>query len=92
MQFAISLMQHPQFTRLSPGARCLYYACVAECGGRRNFQMPESTAARYGIKHNSLIRYRKELQDAGFINREQSGKNTRTPNEYSFSFDWYMPP
>ena len=29
---------------------------------------------------------------SGFINREQSGKNTRTPNEYSFSFDWYMPP
>ncbi len=64
------------------------FRCAMEAAGSINFQIPASKAEQYGIPPRSLARYIKELEEAGFIQKERSGKSTRTASDYSFSFRW----
>ena len=73
---------------LSAGAFKLYICCAMEAAGSINFQIPASKAEQYGIPPRSLARYIKELEGAGFIQTDRSGKSTPTANDYSFCFRW----
>ena len=88
VQIGNSLLFHEKFRSLSAGAFKLYICCAMEAAGSINFQIPASKAEQYGIPRKSLQRYMKELEEAGFIQKERSGKTTRTANDYSFSFRW----
>ena len=88
VQIGNSLLSHEKFRSLSAGAFKLYICCAMEAAGSINFQIPASKAEQYGIPPRSLARYIKELEGAGFIQKERSGKTTRTANDYSFSFRW----
>ena len=88
VQIGNSLLFHEKFRSLSAGAFKLYICCAMEAAGSINFQIPASKAEQYGIPRQSFVRYMKELEEAGFIQKERSGKTTRTANDYSFSFRW----
>ena len=63
-----------KFRSLSAGAFKLYICCAMEAAGSINFQIPASKAEQYGIPRQSFVRYMKELEEAGFIQKERSGK------------------
>lgn len=88
VQIGNSLLFHEKFRSLSAGAFKLYICCAMEAAGSINFQIPASKAEQYGIPPRSLARYIKELERAGFIQTDRSGKSTRTANDYSFCFRW----
>ena len=88
VQIGNSLLFHEKFRSLSAGAFQLYICCAMEAAGSINFQIPASKAEQYGIPPRSLARYIKELEGAGFIQTDRSGKPTRTANDYSFCFRW----
>lgn len=88
VQIGNSMLFHEKFRSLSAGAFKLYICCAMEAAGSINFQIPASKAEQYGIPPRSLARYIKELEEAGFIQKERSGKSTRTASDYSFSFRW----
>lgn len=88
VQIGNSLLFHEKFRSLSAGAFKLYICCAMEAAGSINFQIPASKAEQYGIPPRSLARYIKELEGAGFIQTDHSGKSTRTANDYSFCFRW----
>ena len=86
-QIGLSLLQSPQFAKLSAGSRITYLCMVAECKGKSEFEFPKRVAERYNISKTSFDRHKKELIQAGFINA-QSGKNLRVANKYGFCYDW----
>lgn len=88
VQIGNSLLFHEKFRGLSAGAFKLYICCAMEAAGSINFQIPASKAEQYGIPRQSFVRYMKELEEAGFVQKERSGKTTRTASDYSFSFRW----
>ena len=88
VQIGNSLLFHERFRNLSAGAFKLYICCAMEAAGSSGFQIPASKAERYGIPRKSMQRYIKELEAAGFIQKDRSGQSTRTANEYSFCFRW----
>lgn len=88
VQIGNSLLFHEKFRSLSAGAFKLYICCAMEAAGSINFQIPASKAEQYGTPPRSLARYIKELEGAGFIQTDRSGKATRTANDYSFCFRW----
>ena len=75
------------FLELSTGARLLYLCMAMESGGRRDFTFPLAAAKKYGFATATFRRYVEELVNGSFIVRV-SNKNTRQPNDYSFSFEW----
>ena len=75
VQIGNSLLFHEKFRSLSAGAFKLYICCAMEAAGSI-------------IPLQSFVRYMKELEEAGFIQKERSGKSTRTASDYSFSFRW----
>ena len=88
IQVGNSLLLSTRFQVLSAGAKHLYLCMAMEAGGRRSFKLPHSAAAKkYGVPSRSFDRYVAELVSAGFIKKD-SGKTTRTPNEYLFLLDW----
>ncbi len=86
-QVGHSLLLSDSFKALSLTAKYLYIAMASEAGSSREFKFPLSKAIIYGFKKTAFQRAVKELQDHGFITFS-SGWNTRTPNEYTFSFKW----
>lgn len=92
IQVGDSLLFNEHFRNLSPGAFKLYMCCAMESGGRIDFRFSKSKAEKYGIPHTSFNRYMNELKEAKFVQLVTSGRNTRTPNEYRFIFDWKNPP
>lgn len=76
-----------EFQSLSAGAQITYIFMALEAGTSRKFIFTHTTAKKYGIASRSFDRYMKELVENGFITFS-SGKNTRTPNEFEFSFSW----
>lgn len=87
VQAGNSLFLSEAFQTLSAGARVLYLCMTMECGGRREFIFPLSSATKYGFPPRSFRRHVDELYEAGFIEKT-SLKNLRQPNEYCFSFRW----
>lgn len=65
-----------------------YLAMALEAGGRAGFIFPLSAAKKYGISESSFSRHLKELMQKEFIALESSGRVTREPNKYRFSFGW----
>ena len=66
-----------------------YLAMALESGGHSGFTFTLGTAKKkYGISKSSLDRYVKELIQAKFISLVCSGRITREPNKYRFSFEW----
>ena len=66
----------------------MYILAANEAAGSRDFQFPALKMKALGIKERTARKYIKELVDAGFIELVRSGRNTRTPNDYRFSFHW----
>lgn len=83
VQIGNTLLFDKKFTSLSVGARYLYILAANEAAGSRDFQFPALKMKALGIK---------ELIDAGFVELVRSGRNTRTPNDYRFSFYWLGTP
>ena len=73
---------------LPASTQVLYLAMCMEAAGRRSFTFPEASMKKYGLAPMTAKRGIQALIDAGFISKTVSGKNTRTPNEYEFSFRW----
>ena len=93
IQVGNSLLLSKEFSRLSQGARCTYLCMCMESGGRRAFIFPKSAAKKYGIPHRTLLRHVEELVGKGFLEKTLSGKCTREPNRFQFSFRWRaLPP
>lgn len=88
IQVGNSLLLNRKFQELTQGARFTYQCMAMESGGRVNFTFQKSSAAKYGITESTLSRHIKELTSSGFIEIEESGRYTRTPNRYKFSFRW----
>ena len=65
-----------------------YLAMGLEAGGHSGFIFPLGAARKYGISESSFNRYVKELAQKKFIALVSSGRTTREPNQYKFSFDW----
>lgn len=91
IQVGDSLMFSPKFQELSQGARLLYFAMAMESAGKIEFKFPLSKAKGHGFKEMSFRRHISELEEHGFIT-VTSGKNTREPNVYRFSFEWKKEP
>lgn len=87
VQVGNSLFLSEAFQALSAGAQVLYLCMALECGGRREFIFPLSSAKKYGFPPRSFRRHVDELAKAGFVEKT-SLKNLRQPNEYCFSFRW----
>lgn len=87
-QVGNSLMFSPAFHELTAGARYLYLCMCMESGGRRDFRFPLTSAKKYGISSSSFRRQVDELVKAHFVQIVEKGRNTRTPNGYSFVFEW----
>ena len=89
VQIGNTLLFDKKFTSLSVGAR---YLAANEAAGSRDFQFPALKMKALGIKERTARKYIKELIDAGFVELVRSGRNTRTPNDYRFSFYWLGTP
>ena len=83
VQIGNTLLFDKKFASLSVGARYLYILAANEAAGSRDFQFPALKMKALGIT---------ELIDAGFVELVRSGRNTRTPNDYRFSFYWLGTP
>lgn len=92
VQIGNSLFFNEKFQSLSIGARYLYILAANEAAGSVNFQFPARKMCALGIKERSARNYIRELENAGFIEKVRSGRNTRTANDYRFSFHWLDPP
>lgn len=89
IQVGLSLLTSDAFKDLTEGARLLYFDMALEARGNRSFSFPQSVAtAKYGFSPSSLRRWIKELEDNKFIKITKNGRNTRTKNQYEFSFEW----
>jgi hypothetical protein len=88
VQVGNTLFFNKAFQSLSVGARYLYIAAANEAGGNRNFQLPALKMKSLGFKERTAREYIKELEKAKFIEKVKCGRNTRTPNDYRFCFDW----
>lgn len=87
LQTGNSLYLSKKFQELSYAAKYIYFCMALESGGKRKFVFTKSSAAKYGICSKTLYRQIKELEEHKFIT-VSSGKNTRTPNEFEFCFEW----
>ncbi|WP_317424821.1 hypothetical protein [uncultured Acidaminococcus sp.] len=96
IHIGVTLLQHPAFTALKPGARLVYFTMVMAAAGKREFNFPRACyTGKYKLSHNVVCKAIPELVKGGFIQVKQSGKNTRTPNIYEFVNTWkepYNPP
>lgn len=91
-QIGNSLFYDPRFQSLSVGARHLYFCCILESGGKKEFQFPAVKIKALGLKERSTRSHFDELIAHGFIEKKSSGQNTRTPNDYLFSQEWRKRP
>lgn len=84
----ISLLQCAEFQELSNGAQMCYICMTVASAGKREFEFSRATAQKFGIPDKSLRRHVAELTENGFIITRSSGRNTRSPNTYSFCLKW----
>lgn len=65
------------------------YLCMAlDAGEHSGYTFPLSAAKKYGLSESSFNRYVKELIQKNFIALVSSGRTTREPNQYKFTFGW----
>lgn len=84
-----TLLTHPAFTALPLGVRMVYINMMGVCKGNNQFWFPRAIyEGKFEIQHSTFCRAVKKLEQAGFIQVKQSGKNTRTPNVYQFVDTW----
>lgn len=89
LQIGNSICLSKEFQSLYSGAQITYIFMALEAGTSRKFIFTHTTAKKYGIASRSFDRYTKELVEKNFLTMS-SGKNTRTPNEFEFSFAWKL--
>lgn len=82
-----SLLFSKEWQSLSYGARCLYACMRMECGGEREFEFKHKAAKKYGFPSSSYDRYRRELEEAGFITNV-SRIEQYAPIRYRFCYEW----
>lgn len=93
-KLTFSLMQHPAFQQLGHVARWLYFACLVEAKGQRDFKFSRGTAARlYKISDASFSRGMAELQEGGFLARLDDDEHSQfVAAKYRFIEDWKTTP
>jgi len=87
IQIGNSLYLSKAFQSLTDGAKYTYQCMSMEAGGKRQFELPNSAFAKYGLPSRSCRRHIAELEEKGFI-KKQSGQTARLPNLYEFSLEW----
>lgn len=88
VQVGLSLYESTAFHDLSKSARLTYLCMVSAAGFDEVFNFPQAgMVKRFGLSPRSVRRDIDELVKAGFITK-QSGKVTREPNIYRFSYEW----
>jgi DNA-binding MarR family transcriptional regulator len=65
-----------------------YLFMALDAGGHSEFTFPLSSAKKYGISESSFNRHVKELIQKNFIVLVYSGRTTREPNKYRFTYGW----
>ncbi len=88
IQVGNSLLLSERFGKLSASAQRLYLCSAMEAGGRREFTFPAATMKKYHFPRSTAQAALNELTQHGFIELISSGKITREPNLYRFSFQW----
>lgn len=84
-----SLLKSPIFQALSPSEKIVYLCCCVEAGKERRFYFPRQTAQKvFGLSWSTVHPALKSLQEKGFVKMVYSGRLTREPNLYEFSFAW----
>jgi len=87
VQAGNSFFLSPKIHVLKDSTKWILLCMGMEAGGKRNFKFTRSAAKKYGISESTLRRGVDELILRGFL-EVSSGYNTKTPNEYRFSFSW----
>lgn len=93
IQVGNSLLMNKRFQSLSTGAKYLYFCMAMEAGTKNDFAFSKGTATRkYGIAQTSFERYRRELENAGFISLltslpDSEPKAQFAANRFRFSFE-----
>lgn len=88
LQLGNSLLLSKEFQGLSAGTQMTYLFMALDAGGRSDFTFPLSSAKKYGISESSFNRHIKELIQKNFIALVSSGRTTREPNKYRFTYGW----
>lgn len=83
------LLDKEHFQQLSSNARLLYLYMSMESGGKREFRFTYSAAKKYGLASTTFERAKKELQDAGYIERVYDEDYSQFKAAvYRFSLEW----
>lgn len=89
VQIYHDLLMNENFLKLNKSTQVLYFYMNDYSNGSREFEFPYSIYKKVvskGTFHSSI----KELTEKGFIEVIENGKNTRTPNKYKFTNNWYI--
>ena len=97
-----SMLEHPAFKGLSKNARLLYVYMKLQLYGQKAIAGKDETCfyfntaliKKYGL-YSNMERFRSDRQqliDAGFIEVDEAGFNTRTKAVYRFSDKWQNRP
>lgn len=83
------LLDKEHFQKLSSSAKLLLFYMAMESGGKREFKFTYSAAKKYGLAATTFERAKKELQDAGFIERVYDEEYSQFKAAvYRFSLEW----
>lgn len=91
LQIGNSLLcgKNSAFKKLTSGAKMLFLCMAMESGGKSEVAFSRSTAEKYGIGKNVLLRQIRELREAGFIDiSENFSYQQFAPTVYRFTLDW----
>ena len=87
LRVTVPMLYSPQFTALHHSSQALYLFMAAEAAGKTTFEFPRSEYNRLGFSNDCFFAAKTELIKAGFIT-EESLKNLREKNKYTFCMDW----
>ena len=81
------LIKSPKFLGLKPLSQLLYIHMCMAAAGKIDFIFPYE-AYKDVCSKGGFAKAETELMQKGFIEKVESGRFTRTPNKYRFSFKW----
>ena len=91
-QVGQSLFLSPVFQGLTAKAQVIYLAMCVEAGQKREFYFPQKTVKRYGFAWTTFQASVKQLIEAGFVEKDISGRMEYDPTIFRFSDRWKKPP
>lgn len=87
IQLGVSLFENENVMNLTGNEFKIYALMVKVAGPNREFSLPRSVYGRY-CSPSTFDDVKKSLIKKGFIEMVYSGKSTREPSRYRFTFGW----